>query len=154
MKTCPNCKKEMEDFASVCPHCGYSFNNGPAQQPPAVYPADPADHTAEFTRQDISDNKIFAMLPYLMGFVGIIIALLAMGQSQYVSFHVRQALKIEVVSILVGIVALVLVWTFIVPIAAAICLGILFVLRIICFFQVCGGKAKEPAIISSLGFLK
>ena len=31
---------------------------------------------------------------------------------------------------------------------------ILFVLKIIAFFQVCGGKAKEPSIIRSLGFLR
>ena len=41
MKICPNCQREMEDFASVCPHCGYSFSSNPAQQPPAVYPAVP-----------------------------------------------------------------------------------------------------------------
>ena len=155
MKTCPNCKKEMEDFSAFCPNCGFSFASAPGQQqPPAVYAVDPADHTAEFAPQDISDNKIFAMLPYLMGFVGIIIALLAMGQSKYAAFHLRQALKIEVVSILLGIVTLILCWTIVVPIAAAIFFVILFVLKIICFFQVCSGKAKEPAIISSLGFLK
>lgn len=31
---------------------------------------------------------------------------------------------------------------------------ILLVLRIISFFQICSGKAKEPAIIRSLGFLR
>lgn len=73
------------------------------QYPPqqAFVPAyDPYDHTAEFDPKDISDNKVFAMLCYLMDFIGIIVALLATHSSKYTMFHVRQALKITVVSIL------------------------------------------------------
>ena len=36
----------------------------------------------------------------------------------------------------------------------AVCIAILFVVRIICFFQVCSGKAKDAAIIGKLPFLK
>jgi uncharacterized membrane protein len=86
--------------------------------------------------------------------VGIIIALLASHDSAYVRFHLRQALKFIVVETLTLIVSGILVWTFIVPIAGGIFTAILGVLQIICFFQICGGKAKEPAIIRSLGFLK
>ena len=50
--------------------------------------------------------------------------------------------------------ASVLAFTFIVPIAGAVCIAILFVVRIICFFQVCSGKAKDAAIIGKLPFLK
>ena len=32
--------------------------------------------------------------------------------------------------------------------------AIVLVLKVICFFQICNGKAKEPAIIRGLGFLK
>lgn len=64
---------------------------------PAFAPAyDPYDHTAEFDPKDISDNKVFAMLCYLMDFIGIIVALLATHSSKYTMFHVRQALKITV----------------------------------------------------------
>lgn len=52
------------------------------------------------------------------------------------------------------IVSAVLAFTFIVPIAGAVCIAILFVVRIICFFQVCSGKAKDAAIIGKLPFLK
>ena len=47
-----------------------------------------------------------------------------------------------------------LCWTIIVPIVGGVCLAIVLVLKVICFFQICSGKAKEPAIIRSLGFLK
>ena len=74
--------------------------------------------------------------------------------SKYAAFHSRQALKLDIVSTLLLIVSAVLAFTFIVPIAGAVCIAILFVVRIICFFQVCSGKAKDAAIIGKLPFLK
>lgn len=115
---------------------------------------DPYDHTAEFDPRDISDNKVFAMLGYLLGTVGIIIALLASRKSPFTMFHVRQALKFTVVNILMLICVALLFWTIIVPVAYGVMSCIFLVLRVICFFQICSGKAKEPAIIRSLGFLK
>lgn len=94
------------------------------------------------------------MLGYIMGWLGIVLQLLASNNSPYVRFHMRQALKLLVVNTFMGIVAVVLMFTFIVPIAAAIMYVVFMVISIICFFQVCQGKAVEPAIIRSLGFLK
>ena len=115
---------------------------------------DPYDHTAEFDARDISDNKVFAMLGYLLGTLGIIIALLASRASDYTMFHVRQALKFTVVNLLMLICTALLFWTLIVPIAYGIMAAVLWVIKIICFFQICSGKAKEPAIIRSLKFLR
>lgn len=95
-----------------------------------------------------------AMFPYLMGVFGIIVALLASSQSKYAYFHVKQASKLLVVETLTGIFAALLCWTFIVPAAAAIFLIVLFVVKIICFVNVCKGKAKDAPIISNFGFLK
>lgn len=175
MKNCPNCNTPLADDAVFCTNCGQKFEeaapaaetaeapqaSNPVSQPAPVVPAapvmpepDPFDHTAEFDPKDISDNKVFAMLGYLLGTIGIIIALLASNQSPYTRFHVRQALKFTVVKLLTVICGAILGITIIVPIAAAIFCGVLWVIEIICFFQVCCGKAKEPAIIRSLGFLK
>lgn len=83
------------------------------QQP--VYPQqpvyDPADHTAEFDPEDVSQNKVIAMAAYILGTVGIIIALLAAPQSKYAAFHSRQALKLDIVSTLLLIVSAVLAFT-------------------------------------------
>ena len=131
--------------------------NGPYGAIPPVQPApvfDPYDHTAEFTPKDISDNKVISMLVYLMGAIGIVIALLAANSSPYAAFHVRQALKFTVVTILLAIVTAVLCWTIIVPIVAGIAALALLVVKIICFFQICKGKAVEPYIIRSFTFLK
>lgn len=116
-------------------------------------PVDIYDHTAEFDPKDIAANKVIAMVAYLLGTIGIIIALLGAHDSKYAAFHVRQALKFTVLEMLTGIIAIVLCWTFVVPIAAALCILVLFVVRIICFFSICSGKAKEAPIIRSFGFL-
>lgn len=129
------------------------YNNGmPYGMPQQPY-VDPKDHTAEFDPKDISENKVMALTAYLLGTIGIIIALLAAKESPYAGFHVRQALKLTIVNMLLTIITLVLCWTVIVPFAGAVCAVIIFVVRIICFFQVCSGKAKEAAIVSSFGFL-
>lgn len=178
MKNCPNCNAPLDDNAAFCTNCGAQLvapqpaqnqvppqgqpvqNQMPPQgqpyyqAPPAPAYADPYDHTAEYDPKDISDHKVFAMLPYILGIIGIIIALLATHESKYTMFHIRQALKFTVVNILILIITLILCWTIIVPIAAGIMSAVLFVIQIICFFQVCNGKAKEPVIIRSLGFLK
>lgn len=167
MKICPNCHAQLDDSSIFCTSCGTQFGAVPPQQnavppqqnavppQPAFVPAyDPYDHTAEFDPKDISDNKVFAMLCYLMDFVGIIIALLATHSSKYTMFHVRQALKFMAVNILMFFCALVFFWTLLVPLAYVIMSVVLRVINIICFFQVCSGKAKEPAIIRSLGFLR
>lgn len=134
----------------------YTYQNGPqggAYVPP---PADRYDHTGRFSQKEVSEGKVWAMCGYLFGLVGVVIALLASisGRSAYINFHVRQAVKFCVVNVLLMIVVLVLCWTVIIPIAGAVCEVIILVIRIICFFQVCFGKSKEPVIIRSLGFLR
>ena len=156
MNTCPNCNQPVEPGAQFCTSCGARFNNAqprydsyaPAQD------ANPYDHTNEFDPRDISDNKVVAMLIYLMGSLGIIIALFISNSSKYVSFHVRQALKIMVINILTVILMALLFWTLIVPIAATIMLVIMCVVKIICFFQICKGKAVEAPIVRSFDFMK
>ena len=97
MKVCTNCHLSFPDSASHCTQCGAPLTTV-ADQPP-VYSGDPLDHTAEFDPADISANKVFALIPYLMGWVGVIITLLASSSSPYAGFHVRQALKIQIASL-------------------------------------------------------
>lgn len=182
MAFCKTCGNQIPEDGTFCGVCGAPVAQPaqqpaqPAQQTPPVQPAQqpvqqmppqyaapaqpypvqpaPTDHTAEFDVEDISKNKVIAMASYMLGTLGIIIALLAAPESPYASFHSRQALKLDIVTILLAIVTVVLCWTIIVPILGGICVLILLVVRIICFFQVCGGKAKEAPIISALTFLK
>ena len=114
----------------------------------------PWDHSHEFDPEDISDNKVMAMAAYLLGPIGIIIALLAAQSSPYAGFHLRQALKFVILEALTSIVMLLLCWTLIVPAAAAVFLMILMVLEIVAFVSVCKGRAVEPPILRSLKFMK
>lgn len=170
MKICPNCGQNLTDDTSFCVTCGYDMTTvapaapanpanayqqyNPQPTPPYQTTADPRDFTAKFDPQDISDNKVIAMLPYLTGFMGIIIALLSVNHSEYVAFHLKQALKLLVCNVLLVIICTVLCFTFIVPFAAGVCLIILFVVKIMCFVDVCKGRAREPAIVCNLKFLK
>ena len=94
MKVCTNCHLSFPDSASHCTQCGAPLTTVADQ------PGDPLDHTAEFDPADISANKVFALIPYLMGWVGVIITLLASSSSPYAGFHVRQALKIQIAALL------------------------------------------------------
>ena len=119
-------------------------------------PADPYDHTAEFSQEDISKNKLFCMIVYLGSIIGIIVALLATMKedSPYTGFHIRQSLKIFVIEVILAIITVVLSWTIVFLVAGIICLIICVVIQLICFVQVCMGRAKEPAIIKRFGFLR
>ena len=163
MKICPTCGGQNGDENRFCTFCGTTLPEAPMPAAPNAFPAyyqpaaaaavDSFDHTNEFEEADIRSNKLYAMIMYLLGLVGIVIALLGAKESAYVQFHVKQNLKFCIVEMLLGFCAAFLIFTFIVPIAAGVCITILEVIRIIAFFQVCGNKAKEPAIIRSLGFL-
>ena len=143
MKYCSKCGAQCDDNATACPNCEAVFT--------APAAADNSDHTAEFDPKDISDNKVIAMLPYLLPVFGLIIAILLASTSKYVQFHVRTVLKFTVVEALLTFVNII---PLLGQIAYVVCTIICAVLRIIAFFQICGGKAKDPAIISNLGFLK
>ncbi len=159
MKTCSKCNAQLNDEARFCTICGAQCETvGDVQQNSTFsqqsYQCDPTDHTSEFDAQDISENKIFSLICYLMGIIGIIIALLGARTSKYVAFHVKQALKISIIEAISGIVAVLLGWTFIIPIILCIFIVLLYVIKIICFIQVCQGRAKEPVIINYISFLK
>jgi uncharacterized membrane protein len=166
MKFCPGCGASLDDSTAFCNNCGKPLNGTPrtapnfggpnAQAPYGYAPVyqDPFDHTAEFDPKDISDNKVICMLIYLTGAIGIFIALLASNSSKYVAFHVRQALKFMVVNSLIAVVTALTFWTVLVPIAAGIFTIVLVVVQIICFFDICKGKAKEPYIIRDMKFMK
>lgn len=180
MAFCTKCGAQIPDGASSCPSCGASVTvnlskpEAPAQQtpppgqqtPPPQYAAPPyqqyqyqqqyispesGDHTAEFDAADISENKVFAMATYLLGVVGIIIALLASRESRFAKFHVRQSLKIQVSYILSAFLLIIPILGWI---AAGVCWVILVVVEIISFFNAAAGKAKDAPIVGSLSFLK
>lgn len=147
MAYCSNCGSELAPNAKACSNCG-ALIGGPA---PVIKDW---DHTADFEATDISDGKVYAICAYLLGFVGIVVALLAAKDSAYIKFHVKESIKLTLSILVVYVVSLILCWTLIVPIAGAILICILAVLKIIACVQVCQNKSIEPWIVRSLTFLK
>lgn len=123
---------------------------GQAQYQP--YPKyDPNDHTAEFDPRDIADNKLFAVVPYLLGILSGLIVGIYVKESPYVKFHIKNALRLEIAMLLSLLFA-------IIPIIGWLVAGVLFVvlvvINIIAIVWALQGKAKELPIISGIGFLK
>lgn len=172
MKMCPNCRNQIEESAPCCPICGTIIGTAPnfewKQSPPPVpeyttefrqipTPADSRDHTAQFSSCDISENKIFAAAAYILGPLGILIALLASPSSKFAMFHVRQALKLTVIEVL-GALALVIT-SFILWIIRLRSLMALMIMaamigfvtiHLSCFAQVCSGKAADVLFLHNL----
>ena len=148
MAFCSNCGKEVPDGASVCSSCGANLAAAPA-----VKSAEEFDHTADYDAADISDNKVYALSAYIFSFFGVLLCIVLALQSPFAQFHAREALKIDIVAIVVYILSVLLCWTCIVPVAGAVFEIILLVVKIIAFVQVCKGQAKEPWMIRSIGAL-
>ncbi|MCR5323769.1 MAG: zinc ribbon domain-containing protein [Lachnospiraceae bacterium] len=163
MAFCPVCGNKIVPGTTVCEKCGTTFSEADIE---AMAAGDEAasysyrsieamyDHTSEFDPGDISDNKCFALLPYLLGALGIIITALISISSPYAKFHLRQAVKFLVTKTLIVICSLALIWTVIVPIGGVILLFVIFILKIVTVVQIFSGKACEPAIIRSIGILR
>lgn len=152
MKICPNCGNAVDEGVAFCRNCGFNLGNAGAQYQQAQYqqyqqPAyDPTDHTAEFSAEEVSKNKLYAALPYFLGAIGIVIVLLInqKEESAYLLFHVKQGIKIILLSTIAALI----------PFVGWIAAVVLLVVSLICGFTTLGGKSKEPPIISSFDFLK
>ena len=129
MKICPICHSQNGDESYYCTMCGnrlaeevepVPYQNPVYQQPVYQQPyVDPYDHTAAFETEDVAKNKLYAIIPYLLSVIGILIALLGAKDSAFVQFHLRQNLKLVIVETILALCAAVLAITIIVPIAAS-----------------------------------
>lgn len=159
MKFCPKCGAQMDDSALICGQCGASLGT-PMGQPMAAPVAAPIyapvapenyDHTAEFDPKEISEGKVYALAIYLIPIFGVLYALIGSTGNKFTNFHVRTWLKLQIVTMLSTIVGIIPILGWIV---AGVWAVINLVLTLICFFNVCNGKAIDPPIVRGLGFLK
>ncbi|MBE6783874.1 MAG: hypothetical protein E7536_07660 [Ruminococcaceae bacterium] len=164
MNVCPKCGSPIEEGGAFCRNCGFSINNAAPQQPPMYQqpamqqppmyqqtamqqPAyDPKDHTAEFDADEVAKNKFYASLAYLLGAVGVVIALL-IGQkenSEYLAFHAKQGAKLAAATTLCTLI----------PVLGWLAAAALFIVSVICFFKTNSGKSVEAPIVSSIELFK
>ncbi|MBP3901534.1 MAG: zinc ribbon domain-containing protein [Blautia sp.] len=110
---CWNCNHVYDESWGVCPNCGNTeatkpIMRGPIQDDYTTRHVTGFDHTAEFKRSEAARERPYALLAYLLGLPGILIA--SIGQkSAYVRFHVRQSLKYSILEMLMTMVATALV---------------------------------------------
>lgn len=176
MKICPNCGASMADNAKFCIQCGMASANMQHQQydsdqqyryndqeqyryndPNRKYNTyDPYDHTAEFSPEDIKENRLYALLIYVASLIGVVIALMIdkKQDSAYLRFHIRQGIKLFIMEGIVLVIMLILSWATVFVVIGVICLVFCFILNVIAFVQVCRKKAKEIPVIRLIGFLK
>lgn len=146
MAFCSNCGAQLPEGASQCPNCNAVITG--TVDTAVTYPW---DHTAEFTAEDISENKVYALVAYALGILGVVVAMICAGDSKYVKFHCRESAKLAVAMTVVGILSGVFCWTCIALVAGVVLCLIFTVLYVIAFVQVCKGQAKEPWLIRSIG---
>ena len=125
----------------------------PGQQP-FITTIDPDDHTADFTPEDVSEHKIYALLVYIGGIIGIIPALLIGKDSPYLKFHVQQKMKLMVTSLLVTMVCSVTSFLIIPALLAGVAAIVVFVVNLICFFRTASGKSIEAPIVKDIKLFK
>lgn len=162
MKICPVCRYTVSDDAEFCTHCGAPFAAQPEPSPdsadnkvpptpvpPYTYAPvhNPYDHTDEFDTQDVTANKLYASLPYLLSVFGVIIALLVAKDSAFVMFHVRQALKLILAEVIFIGIAVALIWTIVATLVAAVGVLILMILQYVGFYQAATGKATDLVLV-------
>ena len=85
--------------------------------PAPKHPKNACDHTTEYDPADISRAKVFGILIYLTGILGILLALLWREESPCLKFHIREGLKLFACQTVVALASALLCWTILVPVA-------------------------------------
>lgn len=153
MLTCKQCGTQVEEGVKHCTNCG-----APIEVPvPQNEPIDlsdkfnqlnnTADTTAEFDAQDIENNKIMAVLAYII----FLIPLFAAKDSKFAKFHTNQGLVLFLAGIIASVVAVIPVIGWIIAPLAGIAITVLAVIGII---NALNGKAKELPVIGKYKILK
>lgn len=172
MAFCKNCGKELEEGAKFCTSCGKAVdeNNGNAT---AGYTqdeftkkfneiTDTEDKTAEFEKEDISANKVYALLSYIS--ILFLVPLIAAPKSKYARYHANQGLTLFICEAAYNIVRGILLrilrfalGSFLTGIISFVTgmAGLLFVvLAIVGIINAAQGYAKDLPVIGKIKILK
>ena len=114
------------------------------------------DTTAEFSKDDIEQNRIMAVFAYLSWLV--IIPLVAAKDSKFAKFHANQGLVLAITEIVIGVFLGVLrdipVLGIIFSIAGSLLSLACFILMVLGIINAANGKAKELPFIGKFRILK
>lgn len=111
------------------------------------------DKTALFSEEEVKEFRLTAVLIYLLGIFGIILALVTEKSSPYLKFHIAEGLKITVVSSSLALISVLLSFTFIVPVIGAAGLIVCSAINLISAYKTLTGKSENAVIIRNLKIL-
>jgi Predicted membrane protein len=163
MAKCTRCGTESADNVKFCPKCGLNMQAGQQQQQNNPNQNinqtiqnfnNTNDHTNQFNKADIEQNKVMAILAYFG--VLFIVPLLAAPNSQYAKFHANQGLVLFISEIIVGIASSILtaiIW-IIGPLVGSLLGLVIFILAVIGIINASQGNAKELPIIGGIRIIK
>ncbi len=103
----------------------------------------------EFTKEDIEQNKIMAILAYIL----FLIPMLAAKESPFAKFHTNQGLLVFLAALAINIVGAIIPiigWLLILPLGNLA----VFILAIMGIINAANGKAKKLPIIGNIEILK
>ena len=111
------------------------------------------DTTAEYSQEDINNNKIMAVLAYIG--ILVLVPILAAKDSKFARFHANQGLVLLIAGIIGGIVGGLLgLIPYVGWIFGTVISIFFFVLAILGIVNAVQGKAKELPLIGKFKILK
>lgn len=113
----------------------------------------PWDKTELFSAEEVKGYRLTAVLIYLLGIFGIILALVTDKSSSYLKFHIAEGLKITVVTAALAVISVLLAFTFIVPVLCAAGLAVCTVINLISAYKTLKGKSENAVIIREFKIL-
>lgn len=187
MAFCGNCGKSITEGTKFCPGCGAKLpetETAPAAETPAAAPTpvaapaqgqpaqqtdfvskiqsinNTADTTADYSAEDIEQNKVMALLAYL-GLL-FLVPMFAAPNSKFARYHTNQGLVLCLAAVAFGIVHLLL--TFLLLMISwrlsflSTIIGLLWIAfpvwMVIGIVNALNGKAKELPLIGKIKILK
>ncbi|MDR0906741.1 MAG: zinc-ribbon domain-containing protein [Oscillospiraceae bacterium] len=116
MAFCGNCGTQVQDGVKFCPKCGAEIGAAPAQQQPAQQPTAAVSSPAKSESQDAQDNKVMAVLAYILFFVPLLTG--AHKTSPFAKYHTNQGTVL-----FIGTIAWSIAYSIVTAIFSAILLG-------------------------------
>lgn len=167
MAFCNNCGNQVNDGTLNCPNCGAPIGDYAKQAAPnnggqsgdfmnsVANFNNTADTTNQYNPQDISNNKVMAILSYIG--ILVLVPIFAAKESPYARYHANQGLTLLLVdiiwSVVSGILSAILPY-FIARTISGLGSLLILILLIIGIVNAAQGKAKELPIIGKIQLLK
>ena len=172
MLLCEKCGTKVDEGTKFCPSCGNSMEVPAVQQQEQSsgdqnnFSAkiaslnDTADTTADYDADDVSKNKVMAILAYFGPLC--FIPMFAAKDSKFARFHANQGLTLFIACVAWSIAYSILNWIILaiswrlysISSIIGLCSLVFLVLAVLGIINAANGRAKELPVIGKFKFLK